>query len=168
MPDKAFQDYYAENMSHCYGCGRLNDDGLHVRSFWDGDQTVCTFHPRPYHTAIPGFVYGGLIASVIDCHSTGSAAAAAMKAEGRPMDSEPAVRFVTAALHVDYLRPTPIAGPLQLRSRFKEVGERKVVVLTDLSVDGEVCARGEVVAVRFQGAPGGPTPASSPPGRSPK
>jgi len=161
MPDKAFQDYYAENMSHCYGCGRLNEDGLHVRSFWEGDQTVCTFQPRPYHKALPGFVYGGLIASVIDCHSTGSAAAAAFRREGRPMDSDPPVRFVTASLHIDYLRPTPIAGPLHLRSRFKEVGERKVIVLTDLLVDGQVCARGEVLAVRLQKVP--EPPAQPPP-----
>ena len=166
MPEMAFQDYYAENMSHCYGCGRLNQDGLHVRSYWDGDQTVCTFLPRPYHTAIPGFVYGGLIASVIDCHSTGSAAAAAFRAESRPMDTDPPVRFVTASLHVDYLRPTPIAGPLQLRSRFKEVGERKVVVLTDLLVEGEICARGEVVAVRLQKTPEVPAPAHNLPGGS--
>ena len=153
MPDESFQDNYAENMSHCYGCGRLNGQGLHIRSYWDGDETVCTFVPRPYHTALPGFVYGGLIASVIDCHSTGSAAAAAFRREGRPMDSDPPVRFVTASLHVDYLRPTPIGGPLTLRSRFKEVGERKVVVVTDLTAGGEICARGEVVAVRIRKAP---------------
>jgi len=157
MPEKAFQDYYAEKMSHCYGCGRLNDEGLHVRSFWDGDETVCTFQPKPYHTALPGFVYGGLIASVIDCHSTGSASAAAFRAEARAMDSEPPIRFVTASLQVDYLRPTPIAGPLSLRSRFKEVAARKVIVLTDLLSGGEVCARGEVVAVRLQ------SPAEPPP-----
>ncbi len=158
MSEMAFQDYYAETMSHCYGCGRLNDQGLHVRSFWDGDETVCTFQPRPHHTALPGFVYGGLIASVIDCHSTGSASAAAFRAEGRSMDSDPPIRFVTASLQVDYLRPTPIAGPLSLRSRFKEVGARKVVVLTDLLAAGEVCARGEVVAVRLQRIPE-PSPA---------
>ena len=57
MPDKAFQDYYPDSLSQCYGCGRLNDSGLHVQSYWDGEGTVCSFTPRPYHTAIPGFVY---------------------------------------------------------------------------------------------------------------
>jgi acyl-coenzyme A thioesterase PaaI-like protein len=149
MADKAFQDYYADDASHCYGCGRLNPDGLHIKSTWDGDQTVCTFVPRPYHTGMPGFAYGGLIASVIDCHSTGTAMAAAMRAEGRPLDSQPPVRFVTAALHVDYLRPTPIAGPFELRSTIKQITPRKVVTTTDLTVGGELCARGEVVAVRL-------------------
>jgi len=153
MPDKAFQDYYPDNLSLCYGCGRLNDAGLHVQSYWDGDETVCSFTPRAVHTAIPGFVYGGLLASVIDCHSTGSAAAAAYRAESRPMDSSPAIRFVTASLRVDYLRPTPIEGPLRLRSRFKEIGRRKVVVETDLYVGPELCVHGEVVTVRLQDSP---------------
>jgi acyl-CoA thioesterase FadM len=105
--------------------------------------------PRPYHTAIPGYVYGGLIASLIDCHSTGTASAAAYRAQGREPDSEPPLRFVTASLHVDYLRPTPIEGPLELRSQVKEVKGRKVVVSTTLFASGEVCARGEVVAVEI-------------------
>jgi acyl-CoA thioesterase FadM len=94
-------------------------------------------------------VYGGLIASLIDCHSTGTAAAAVYRAEGRTMDSEPALRFLTASLHVDYLRPTPIDGPLEVRARVKEIKGRKVVVTSTLSARGEVCARGEVVAVQI-------------------
>jgi acyl-coenzyme A thioesterase PaaI-like protein len=149
MSERAFQDYYPDNVAYCYGCGRLNERGLHVRSFWDGEESVCTFYPSPYHMAVPGYVYGGLIASLIDCHSTGTAAAAAYRAECRGMDTLPARRFLTASLHVDYLRPTPIEGPLELRSQVKEIKGRKVVVGTTLSVHGQVCARGEVVAVQL-------------------
>lgn len=149
MAEKAFQDYYNEFSSQCYGCGRLNDAGLQIKSYWDGDETVCDFQPKPYHTGLPGYIYGGLIASLIDCHSTGSAAAAAYRAEGRPMGTEPPLRFVTAALHVEYILPTPLAGPLHLRSTFKEIKERKVIVLTELSESGKVTATGEVVCVRM-------------------
>jgi acyl-coenzyme A thioesterase PaaI-like protein len=149
MEQKAFQDYYPDQLSYCYGCGRLNERGLQVKSFWDGDETLCIFEPKPYHTAIPGYVYGGLIASLIDCHSTGTAAAAAYRAEGRAMDTEPALRFLTASLHVDYLRPTPIEGLLEVRGTIKEIKGRKVVVTTTLSAGGQVCARGEVVAVQM-------------------
>jgi acyl-coenzyme A thioesterase PaaI-like protein len=96
---------------------------------------------------VPGFVYGGLIASLIDCHSTGTAAAAMYRAEGRAMDTDPPLRFVTGSLHVDYVRPTPIEGPLELRSHVREIRGRKVVVSTTLSVHGQACATGEVVAV---------------------
>ena len=147
MTEKAFQDWYPDEVATCYGCGRLNDHGLQIKSYWDGDEAVCTFQPKPYHTAVPGYVYGGLIASLIDCHSTGTAAAAMYRAEGRSMDTGPYPRFVTGSLHVDFLKPTPIEGPLQLRARVQEIRGRKVHVTTDLSVQGQVCARGEVVAI---------------------
>ena len=149
MSEKAFQDYYPDDLSHCYGCGRLNDHGLHIKSYWDGDESVCTFRPKPHHMAIPGYVYGGLIASVMDCHGTGTAAAAAYRAEGRAMDTDPPLRFVTASLHVDYLRPTPLDGPLELRGRVKAIKGRKVVVAITLVAQGKMCARGEVVAVQM-------------------
>jgi uncharacterized protein (TIGR00369 family) len=148
MSEEAFQDSYPDDLSHCYGCGRLNEHGLHIRSFWDGDETVCRLRPRPYHTAVPGYVYGGLIASLIDCHGTGSAAAAAYRKEGRPPGSKPPLRFLTASLHVDYLRPTPIDATLEARGRIVEVGERKVVVSIRVLAAGVETARGEVVAVR--------------------
>jgi len=149
MEKKAFQDYYPDILSYCYGCGRLNEHGLQIKSRWEGDESVATYIPREYHTAIPGFVYGGLIASLIDCHSTGTAAAAAYRAEGREMDSQPPFRFVTGSLHVDYLSPTPIDAPLELRGKVKEIKGRKVVVESTLSAKGKICARGEVVAVQM-------------------
>jgi len=145
---KAFQDYYPESLSYCYGCGRMNDHGLHIKSYWDAEESVCVYEPRPYHIALPGYVYGGLIASLIDCHGTGTAAAAAYRAEGRPMDSEPAMRFVTASLHVDYLRPTPLGVPLEVRGHVREVKGRKVVIGVIMTAQGTVCAKGEVVTVR--------------------
>ena len=148
MGQKAFQDYYPDHFSHCYGCGRLNEHGLHVKSYWNGEESICIFDPRPHHTALPGYVYGGLIASVIDCHCTGTAAAATYRAEGRAMDTEPRLRFVTASLHVDYLCPTPLGVPLEIRAQVKEIAGRKVVVTATVSVHGKVCARGEVVAVK--------------------
>ena len=65
------------------------------------------------------------------------------------MGTEPALRFVTASLHVDYLRPTPLGVPLEVRASVKEVKGRKVIMTATLSADGNVCARGEVVAVRM-------------------
>ena len=149
MDEKAFQDYYPDELSYCYGCGRLNEEGLKLKSSWDGEETVAIFNPRPYHIAIPGYVYGGLIASIIDCHGTGTAAAATYLAEGREMGTEPPVRFVTASLHVEYMRPTPLGVPLEVRGKIKEIKGRKVVVSATVSAAGEICARGEVVAVKM-------------------
>ncbi len=148
MTEKAFQDYYPEQLAHCYGCGRMNPAGHQLKSYWDGDETIAHFTPEPYHMAVPGYVYGGLLASLIDCHGTGSAAAAAYKAEDRDMDTEPAFRFLTASLNVRYLRPTPLGPELELRGWIKEVTGRKVVVAITLSAEGKVCVKGEVVAVQ--------------------
>mgnify|MGYP006308142331 CR=1 FL=1 len=149
MTEKAFQDYYPEDVSWCYGCGSLNQHGHQIKSYWDGDETVCHFTPKEHHCAIPGYVYGGLIASLIDCHSTGTASAAAYRAEDRDLGTEPALRFVTASLHVDYLRPTPLGPVLELRGKVKEIKGKKVVVESTVSVDGVLCAKGELVAVRM-------------------
>ena len=147
--EKAFQDYYPDDVSHCFGCGKLNEKGHQIKSHWDGDESVAVFTPEPYHTAIPGYVYGGLIASLIDCHGTGTAAAAGYREEGREMSSDPPLRYVTASLHVDYLRPTPMGVPLEVRGRVEEISGKKVVVSETLSANGKICARGRVVAVRM-------------------
>jgi len=149
MKNDAFQDHYPDELAHCYGCGRLNEHGHQIRTTWDGDETITHFTPEPYHIAIPGYVYGGLIASIIDCHCTGTAAAAAAKNAGRDLDDDPAFRFVTASLHVDYLRPTPLGVPLEVRGSVEEVSGRKVVIQATVSAEGEICARGKVVAVQM-------------------
>jgi acyl-coenzyme A thioesterase PaaI-like protein len=146
---KAFQDNYPDELAHCHGCGRLNEKGLHIRTFWEGEESVTRFTPQPHHTAIPGFVNGGILASVIDCHSTGTAAAAAHRAEGRAMDTLPMHRFVTASLRVDYLKPTPLGPELVVRGRVKEIKGRKVVIESTISAGGEATVRGEVVAVEL-------------------
>lgn len=143
----AIQDHYPDDVAHCYGCGRLNEHGIRLRTRWDGDETVARYVPRPYHTAIPGFVYGGLIASLVDCHAMGTAAAAAERAAGRGIGEGPAPRYVTASLRVDYLRPTPLGPALEVRGRVREASGRKTVVEVTVSADGAVTARGEVVAV---------------------
>ncbi len=149
MNEKSFQDTYADDLSQCYGCGRLNKSGLQLKSYWDGGESVAVFQPRPYHIGVPGFVYGGLLASIIDCHCTGTAAAASCRAEGRELGTEPVLRFVTASLRVDYLRPTPLGPLLEIRGRVTEMKGRKVVVQATVSAEGKVCVRGEVVAVRI-------------------
>jgi len=149
MGNTAFQDTYPEELSHCYGCGKNNPHGHQLKSYWEGDETRAVFMPQPFHTAIPGFVYGGLIASLIDCHGTGSASAAAYRALGRERGSRPEQRFVTAALNIDYLAPTPMGVELELRGVIGEVTARKVVLDITLSAMGTLCAKGHMVTVKM-------------------
>jgi acyl-coenzyme A thioesterase PaaI-like protein len=150
MTTKAFQDYYPDTYSNCYGCGKNNEHGYHLKSYWDGETTIAHFTPASYHTGgFPDNVYGGLIASVLDCHGAGSAAAAAFKAEGREMGTEPPIRFVTASLKVDYLKPTPQGVELEIRGEILEIKGRKVTLGLTLSANGIVTAKGLMIAVRL-------------------
>lgn len=145
----AIQDTYPDELAHCYGCGRLNEHGLHLRTSWEGDETVTRYTPELWHIAIPGYVNGGLLASLMDCHGTGTAAAAAYRAEGREPGTAPLHRFVTASLKVDYLKPTPLGPELEVRGRATAIRGRKVVVEARILARGEVTVTGEIVAVEM-------------------
>lgn len=148
MTGLPFQHFYPDHLAHCYGCGRLNKFGHQIQSYWDGDESVCHFKPGPEYISIPGYVYGGLLASLVDCHGTGTAAAAGYRAENRPMSSAPALRYLTASLQVDYLRPTPLEFTLEVRGKVKEVRGRKVVIDEWITANGEITVRGQLVAVQ--------------------
>lgn len=81
---KAIQDHYPAEFAHCYGCGPANPHGLHLKSHLDGEGTVARATPDPmFSGGVPGNLYGGMIASLLDCHGTASAAAFACRARGR-------------------------------------------------------------------------------------
>ena len=151
MP-KAFQDYYPDRFSHCYGCGKSNPHGHHLKSYWNGDDTVARFTAGPqFSGGVPDHVYGGMVASLLDCHGTASAAAFAYRAAGRAMDDGGEfMRFVTASLKVDFLRPTPIGVELVVKGQLGRIDGRKVQVALSLSADDQVCARGEMLAVQLR------------------
>ncbi len=143
----AIQNLYPDDLAHCFGCGRNNPQGHHLKSYVDGEDVVARFTPESHYVSIPGFVYGGLLASLVDCHATATAAAADLGGSSRP--NGPAPRYVTAALRVEYLKPTALGVELEIRSRVKQQTERKKVVELTVSVAGTVTVRAEAVAVRI-------------------
>ncbi|PIE70694.1 MAG: thioesterase [Deltaproteobacteria bacterium] len=148
---KAFQDYYADDYAHCFGCGRLNDNGFQLKSYWDGDESVCHFSPKAYHTGgKKNIVYGGLIAALMDCHGAATAAAAKSRELGGVEKTGEMPRFVTAYLRVEYLLPTPIGCDLELRGRVKEVSGRKVFIEADIIAEEKVCAKGDMLFIQIK------------------
>jgi len=146
---KAFQDL--GSVRHCYGCGSDNEKGLQIKSAWDGDEAVCIWQAEPHHCGgSKDIVNGGIIASLIDCHSLNLAIARAYQDEGRPIGSVPRISYVTRSLNVSYLRPAPIDRPLRLRAKITKVEGRKAWVRCTLSAEGELCATGEVLGIRIQ------------------
>lgn len=149
------QSQYPIDYNQCYGCGQFNPAGLHIESIWEGDVCVCRFTPGPQHMAVPGFVYGGLLASLIDCHSIAAASTLSADFVGEFIGG-PIQRFVTAALKVDYLHPTPLGPELIVRATGTPLSLRKVQVVSELSAGGPICVRGEVLAVRLPDTMAGP------------
>lgn len=147
MLPPALQDHYPEGFAHCYGCGRLNGHGLQIKTYRDGESVVARFRPAPHHMALPGFVYGGLVASLIDCHAMAAAADAELRAAGHEVGQVPTPRYVTASLRVEYRKPTPLGPELELRARVRERTARKAVVEVAVTAGGVETVRGEVVAV---------------------
>ncbi len=144
---KAIQDRIPHN--HCYGCGADNPRGMQIKSYWDGDETVCTYTPRPEQSAGPlQYLYGGTIASLIDCHSVGTAIANYYRREGRGIGEGEAIWCVTGRLTVNYLAPTPIDRDVTLRASIDECHAKKTIVKCRFFSGDTQTAEGEVIAVR--------------------
>jgi acyl-coenzyme A thioesterase PaaI-like protein len=149
MSDRAFQDQGSVN--YCHGCGADNERGLQIKSFWDGDQAVATWKAQPHHCGgRKEIVNGGIIATLIDCHSLNLAIAHAYRMERRPIGSTPRIGYVTRNLNVSYLKPTPMDQPAELRARITKIDGRKTWVTCTLSAGGQICATGDVLGIRVE------------------
>lgn len=150
---KAIQDLYPDELAHCYGCGKNNSFGYQLKTYLVGDETIAHFTSDEKSTALPGSVYGGLVASLFDCHGTGSAAAFACIAENIDLENNAtiiSVRCVTASLKVDFKAPIPMGKELELKGKLRSIEGRKIWVDMTLSADGIVCATGEILAIKLK------------------
>ncbi len=138
-------------MHHCHGCGSANEKGLQLKSFWNGDEAVATWRAQPHHCGgTRENLNGGIIASLIDCHSLNLAIAHAYRAEARAIGSAPRIGYVTANLNVSYRKPTPLQESIELHARIRQLEGRKAWVDCTLSAAGVICATGEVLGVRVE------------------
>lgn len=143
----ALQDLIPGN--HCFGCGPRNKLGLQLKSYSEGDRCVARFMPSPQHNAGPEiWLNGGIIATVIDCHSIFTAIAEIYRREERAVGSEPHIWCVTGSLSVRYLKPAPIDREVRLSGRVTAMDGRKTTVACELRSGEELCASAEVLAIR--------------------
>ena len=145
MDIASLQDKYAPH-NRCFGCGPSNEKGLRIKSLPEGDECVAEFQPEPHHEAFPGILNGGIIGTLLDCHSNWTATWALMQKSGAA--TPPCT--VTADFHVVLKRPTPMDAVIKLRARaVEQTGDRAVIEAT-LEAKGKICAtcRGTFVAVK--------------------
>ena len=145
MTENSVQETYAPSNA-CFGCGPANPKGLRIRSFRHNGKLIARWSPEPHHEAFPGVLNGGIIGTLLDCHSNWCAAVHLMQASGA--DAPPCT--VTADFHVKLTRPTPSHGPLELEAEVVESEGNRAKVEAVLKAEGEVCATctGSFVAVK--------------------
>ena len=140
-----FQDYMPNNI--CFGCGNSTKNGLHIKSYWNGEIAECEWSPKNIHQGWRGILNGGIIATVIDCHVMGTSMAYAYKHEKRSLGSLPEYKYATGTMKIKYIKPTP-NNTIQLKAKILSYSEKKVHVSCEVLSKGIVTAIGEVVAFR--------------------
>lgn len=142
---ESLQDRYAPHNA-CFGCGPANAKGLRIKSIVEGDTVVAEWHAEKHHEAFPGVLNGGIIGTLLDCHSNWTAAWHLMRASGAT--SPPCT--VTSEFHVKLKRPTPTDVPILLRAKVVESSTDRAVVDAELEAGGKITAtcRGTFVAVK--------------------
>ena len=141
-----FQDHMPGNI--CFGCGAHNPNGLQIKSYWEGNESVCIWQSESKYQGWKGVMNGGILASLFDCHTMCTAMAAAYRAENRSLNTEPHYHYATASLKVDYLKPTPNDVPVELRAKVVEMKGKKVILTCQSYSEGLKTAEAYVVAVR--------------------
>jgi acyl-coenzyme A thioesterase PaaI-like protein len=145
MSEGCLQELYSPR-GGCFGCGPANPEGLRLRSYSRGDEVIAQWQPAEKHQAFPGMLNGGIIGTLLDCHSNWTAAWHLLRQSGL---SQPPCT-VTADYAVKLLRPTPLDGPVELVARVAESTADRAVIEAVLSAAGKPRAtcRGTFVAVR--------------------
>lgn len=145
MTEKSLQEEYAP-ASACFGCGPSSEGGLHIRSFVAGEEVWAEWMPEARYEAYPGMLNGGIVGTLLDCHSNWTAAWHLKQRAGA--DRPPCT--VTADYQIKLLRPTPSGQLLKLTARVVESTDDRAIVEAELTAGGKVCAkcRGTFVAVK--------------------
>jgi len=148
MGKQSLQEIWASNdYSSCFGCGPENTHGLKIQSFWNGKEGVCRWRAEPHHKGIKSLLNGGIIATLIDCHSFWTGLAALCQREEIPLGKGVPMKMVTGSMTVTYIHPIPIDAEIELKAHLAKIGKRSRVVACSVSVDGKEHTRGEVTLV---------------------
>jgi len=148
----AIQDTYEQRFKHCWGCGADNPDGIQLKSYptEDGEHCIAKYTPADKYTGgVPNNLFGGIMATLFDCHSTASAAWFNLRNKREELTEDTVIeRYITARIEVDFVKPVPMNTELTVCSTLEELTDRKAIIRTTLEFDGEVGAKAKVIAVK--------------------
>ena len=149
MSKKAIQDLFPEEGTHCFGCGKNNSKGLQIKTFCEDEECICTFKALPHHIAYPEVGCGGIISTVLDCHSINSAMYAAYKEENRDVGSKPDIIYATASMTVNFLKPAPMTVEWVFKAKITKFTVRRITVECKVYANNVEFANGTVIAAKI-------------------
>lgn len=148
----AIQDTLFPDLT-CFGCGPANPKGMQLKSHWEGDgpdgRAVATFTPWPEHDNGIGYLNGGIIATLLDCHSGATALQVASLHGWEPLGGA-LLAYVTAGIDVRYLRPAPLHEPVGLVGEVEHADEDEIRAVVRLEWDGKPRAEATAVWKRWR------------------
>jgi acyl-coenzyme A thioesterase PaaI-like protein len=133
----------------CFGCGHGNAKGLKLRSFENGEDVTATFLPWPEHDNGLGFLNGGIISTLLDCHSAAAVTLEATRRGWPPLGPAP-LPYVTAGLDVKFLRPSPLKEEVSLVARVIAASESEMTATASLIWDGKTRVTATAVWKRWR------------------
>lgn len=145
MSELSIQETYFPDVM-CFGCGHANHKGLKLRSYERDGNIVGAFRPWPEHDNGTGFLNGGIIATVLDCHG---AAGVMLEAHRRGIDIS-GLAYLTASINVEFHRPTPLLEELSLTADLLEASDDAITVRSQIHFDDKVRATGTALWKRFR------------------
>lgn len=134
---------------NCFGCGQANAKGLRLRSFAEGERYVAEFRPWPEHDNGTGFLNGGIIGTLLDCHSAAAVVDTAYQHGWRPL-GDALLPYLTAGLDVRYRRPAPLHEPVTLGAEVTAAAEGEITAHVWLEHDGKVRAEADALWKRWR------------------
>lgn len=126
----------------CFGCGVQNKDGHHIKSYWDGEKAVCIWTPESYHYAGGPYVWGGIVAGLLDCHMCITSRVAFYADENRVFGDQNGRNFyaVTANLNVNFRAPCPLGEPIECVATITSVDGKKAFLEGTVTTNGKLAA----------------------------
>lgn len=111
--EEQLQPLYHSPQANCFGCGQANPVGLKLK-FSKTPENLVISHATISHNweGPPGYLHGGIIASILD-----EAMSKANRARG--------VTAMTRKMQVEYLRPVPSNSPIRIEGNVTRSEGRK-------------------------------------------
>jgi len=125
--------------NRCFGCGEANPQGLQLSFLLAEDGTVvCPISIPDRFEGHPGFLHGGIIATLLD-----ETMSKAVRARG--------LTAMTRHLEVDYRRPVPSCTPIRMEGRIlRDEGRKHFVEATIFNAESNVLAHGKGVFIEVR------------------